>query len=325
MYIQSIKRRIIEKIFAKTQQNEQEEIMETPSMIGYIQDQGRALKATFENRAVYCNPFCQIFQERDIRKIYLLGSGTSYNAATAIKQYLEMYLPVEAEVMIPTVFTNHAKINRNCIYNQDEILVVGISQSGTSVSTIEAMKKAKQEGYYTVAITEATESLITKEVDRVVKLTCGKEEIPVETRGYSVTLLQGYLTALEVAHSRKKLDDTDFELRITRTAEFLEHYPEIMEQTEKWYLANQKELLNMRKGCVAAYGLNYCTAIEAELKLFETFKHPVRGYEMEEMIHGPQMAFDEDTYVFLVASEEKELDHGSFNSLRRITLQNMFL
>ena len=101
--------------------------METPSMIGYIQDQGRALKATFENRAVYCNPFCQIFQERDIRKIYLLGSGTSYNAATAIKQYLEMYLPVEAEVMIPTVFTNHAKINRNCIYNQDEILVVGIS------------------------------------------------------------------------------------------------------------------------------------------------------------------------------------------------------
>ena len=64
--------------------------METPSMIGYIQDQGRALKATFENRAVYCNPFCQIFQERDIRKIYLLGSGTSYNAATAIKQYLEI-------------------------------------------------------------------------------------------------------------------------------------------------------------------------------------------------------------------------------------------
>ena len=121
-------------------------------------------------------------------------------------------------------------------------------------------------------------------------------------------MLQGYLTALEVAHSRKKLDDTDFELRITRTAEFLEHYPEIMEQTEKWYLANQKELLNMRKGCVAAYGLNYCTAIEAELKLFETFKHPVRGYEMEEMIHGPQMAFDEDTYVFLVASEEKELE-----------------
>ncbi|MFR5733538.1 MAG: hypothetical protein ACLUD2_18015 [Clostridium sp.] len=74
-----------------------------------------------------------------------------------LKQPTQMYLPVEAEVMIPTVFTNHAKINQNCIYNQDEILVVGISQSGTSVSTIEAMKKAKQEGYYTVAITEATE------------------------------------------------------------------------------------------------------------------------------------------------------------------------
>lgn len=282
--------------------------MKIPSMIGYIQDQGRALKDTFENRAVYCDSFCQIFQEHDIRKIYLLGSGTSYNASTAIKYYLETYLPVEVEVMIPTVFTNHTKLNRNCIYKTGEILVIGISQSGTSVSTIDAMKKAKREGYYTIAITEATESLITREVDLVVKLTCGKEEIPVETRGYSVTLLQGYLTALEIAHSRKELSDRDYELRITRTAEFLEHYPEMMEQTEKWYAENQEELLNMRKGCIAAYGLNYCTAIEAELKLFETFKHPVHGYEMEEMIHGPQMAFDEDTYVFLVASEEKEFE-----------------
>ena len=86
-----------------------------------------------------------------------------------------MYLPVEAEVMIPTVFTNHAKINQS-VYNQDEILVVGISQSGTSVSTIEAMKRRNRKGYYTVAITEATESLITKEVDRVVKLTAERKK-----------------------------------------------------------------------------------------------------------------------------------------------------
>lgn len=280
--------------------------METPSMIGYIQDQGRALNATFQNRAIFCDPFCRVFREKNIRKIYLLGSGTSYNAATAIRYYLEAYLPVEADAMIPTVFTNHTRINRNCIYKKEEILVVGISQSGTSVSTIEAMQKAKREGYYTIAITEALESLITKEVDLVVKLTCGKELIPVETRGYSVTLLQGYLTALEAAHAVGSLSEEDYRKKITQTEDFLKHYQEFMDQTEQWYAANQTELLAMRKGQIAAYGLNYCTAIEAELKLYETFKHPVRGYEMEEMIHGPQMAFDEDTYVFLVASDEAE-------------------
>ena len=47
---------------------------------------------------------------------------------------------------------------------------------------------------------------------------------------------------------------------------------------------------------------------------------------MEEMIHGPQMAFDEDTYVFLVASEEKRIGAGTTvhsNSLRRINTEHV--
>lgn len=282
--------------------------MNQPSMLGYIRDQGRALRNTMETREVFCGPMSKLFQQRDVKKVYLLGSGTSYNAALAIRRYLEMYLPVEAEAMIPTVFTNYTRINNNCIYRPDQVLVIGISQSGTSVSTIEAMKRAGREGYLTVAVTEAEDSLITKEVDLTVKLTCGKELIPVETRGYTVTLLQGYLTAVETAFCLGRISEKERGEILDRTGHFLAQYDEILARAEVWYDSHKTEFLDMKKGVIASYGLNACTSIEAELKLNETFKKPMKAYEMEEMIHGPQMAFDEDTYVFLVASDEAEFE-----------------
>ena len=282
--------------------------MNQPSMLGYIRDQGRALRNTLEIREVFCGPMSELFQGRDVKKVYLLGSGTSYNAALAIRQYLEMYLTVEAEAMIPTAFTNYTRINNNCIYNADQVLVVGISQSGTSVSTIEAMKRARREGYCTAAVTEAEDSLITREVDLTVKLTCGKELIPVETRGYTVTLLQGYLTAVETARRMGRISEEACREAMDRAECFLARYDEILARTEAWYDSHKAEFLNMKKGVIASYGLNACTSIEAELKLNETFKMPVKAYEMEEMIHGPQMAFDQDTYVFLVASNEAEFE-----------------
>ncbi len=280
--------------------------MNQPSMLGYIRDQGRALRNTFETRSVFCEPMTRLFQQRDVRKVYLLGSGTSYNAALAICRYLETYLPVEAEAMIPTVFTNYTRLNNNCIYKDGQILVVGISQSGTSVSTIEAMKRARREGYCTVAVTEAEDSLITGEVDLTVKLTCGKELIPVETRGYTVTLLQGFLTAVETAYGLGRMAEAGYRDIMEKTWNFLQQYDQILERTERWYEENRTEFLSMKRAHIASYGLNICTGAEGELKLYETFKKLVRAYEMEEMIHGPQMAFDEETFVFLVASGETE-------------------
>lgn len=282
--------------------------MNQPSMLGYIRDQGRALRNTLEIRDVFCRPVADLFQQKDVKKVYLLGSGTSYNAALAIRQYMERYLPVEVEAMIPTVFTNYTRINNNCIYRLEQILVIGISQSGTSVSTIEAMKRARREGCCTVAVTEAEDSPITKEVDLTVKLTCGKELIPVETRGYTVTLLQGYLTAVETACRLGLVSGESCREIIGGVERFLSRYDEILARTEQWYEEHKAEFLDMKKGVIASYGLNSCTSIEAELKLNETFKKPMKAYEMEEMIHGPQMAFDQDTYVFLVASGEAEFE-----------------
>lgn len=280
--------------------------MEKPTMVGYILDQGRALRQSFAQRACFVNPMVELFQQHDIRKIYFLGSGTSYHASLSFKNWFEQFIPVEAEVVIPTVFTHYTQINNNQIYTPEQILVVGISQSGTSVSTVEAMRNAKSEGYLTVALTEALSSLITREVDVVVPLTCGKEEIPIETRGYIITLLTGYLWAVEIAGALGRLNSIQLQQKLDDAQTMLAHFDELTAEVQLWIDRNQPELLNMERGHIAAYGTHYPTALEGVLKMYETFHKPLSAYELEELIHGPQMAFDEKTYLYFIASNEFE-------------------
>lgn len=282
--------------------------MDKPTMLGYIQDQPRALYQCFLNRREFCDPMISIFSKHDIRKIYLLGSGTSYHASLAIKNYFEKYLQVEAEVCIPTIFTNYVKVNNNRLYDPKQILVIGISQSGTSYSTVNAVKRAREEGYLSVALTENLESMICKEVDVVDHLLCGKELIPVETRGYTVTVLSGYLWAVEIAYALKRLSEDEYSDIMNQCENMLKNFHKYLEEVDLWYFRNQKELLELKHGHIAAYGNNYCTALEGVLKMYETFRMPLSAYELEELIHGPHMAFEDDTYIFMVASDEKELE-----------------
>lgn len=282
--------------------------MARETMIDYIQDQPRALRECFQKRKEFVDPIVQLFKENDIRKIYLLGSGTSYNASLTIKHYLEKYIPVEAEVVIPTIFTNYVNVNNNQIYQNEQILVIGISQSGTSYSTVNAMKKAKEAGYKTMALTENLSSMICDEVDIVDHLLCGKEWIPIETRGYTVTILTGYLWAVEVARSIDLMTEEKYEEIIKETEDMLSRFEHYLEEAENWYRDNQCELLSFEHGHIAAYGKNFCTAQEGALKLYETYRKPISAYELEELIHGPQMAFEDSTYIFIVASNEKELE-----------------
>lgn len=51
------------------------------SMIGHIQDTPRVLQKAYDQRETYMYDFCQAFATHSFRKIYFLGSGTSYHVA----------------------------------------------------------------------------------------------------------------------------------------------------------------------------------------------------------------------------------------------------
>lgn len=277
------------------------------TMYNYITNQYKTLLSMFDNKKEISDLLNVYINNKTIKKIYLLGSGTSLHAAIAAKQWFMEYFAAECDVMIPTQFTNYEKVNINNVYKNDEILCIGISQSGTSYSTIDAIKKAKDLGLLNCAITSNLNSPIADTASLVIPLMAEPEKIHVEMQGYTATLLTLYILCMEFAYKQGKISRDALSDKYTELKKLVSKYPVIQSKTEEWYKSNQKELSSAAKFCIAGYGYNYGTAMEATLKLHETFHRPVIGYEIEEFMHGPQLATTIDSYIFFIAGPGAEL------------------
>ncbi len=277
-----------------------------PTVLGYMKDQPRALKATYMNRAEFVEPFKKIFNEHNIRKVLFFGSGTSYNASHIAAYYFKHIVGIDASANYPTVFENYEKADWTDSLNKEEILFVGISQSGTSISTVNIMDYATKHGYHTVALTENLKSEITKHVGTVIHLLCGKEETPPETRGYTVTLFQLYLWAIAAAHTSGKMNDQAYHKAEQEAADLADNFDTVIKESEAWFDRNITAIANSDRMYVLGYGIDYGSALEGMLKMGEMLRLPAIGYELEEYSHGPTMAISKKQSIFMIGSDEVE-------------------
>lgn len=277
-------------------------------IMDYIYSQQDVLPRMVHDRKLFCEEFTRVLLEAKPKRVILVGSGTSYNASIAIKEYFTNYLGVDALAIFPMYFCDYY-INPDYLKNQD-VLVIGISQSGTSVSTIRAIRHAQNEGYATLVLTENLNSLITFETQHNVRLFSGVEEIPIETLGYTGTVLTGYLWALEGARSLNRLSNTEVDQKINKLLEVLNHYKLYLSLSEEWFERNKTDLLHMKKSHIVGNGTNYSTAVEGSLKVYETTRRITSAYEMEEIMHGPHLAFEKDLYLFNIISKDIEQERG---------------
>lgn len=279
------------------------------SMIGHILDTPRVLKKAYTLRDEYMNDFVSAFVHHDFKKVYFLGSGTSNHVSMVIKNLFVDLLHVEGVACAPTLFTHHENPNPSGVFKKEQICVIGFSQHGDSISTCEAVKKASEDGYFTIAVTEQLDSALQELTDVYCHLVCEEEEIGPETRGYTETIYQFYIQAIEIARRKKLISEVEFQ-RLDEEAKALADNLEIVvKESVDWYNRNKQEFYQMTKSSIAGYGYNYPTALESRLKFFETYSRPCTGYEMEEQMHGPMRAYNQDNYIFMIASEgQKELN-----------------
>lgn len=282
--------------------------MEKATVIGYIKNQPKALKDTLRDKDEFVNPFVKVFEKHNIKKVIFFGSGTSYNASIIAAHYFKQILGIDAAGQYPTVFKNYEKADWTNTLKKEEILFVGISQSGTSRSTIEVMQHAKEQGYITLALTENIESEITKHVDNVVHLLCGKELTPPETRGYTVTVLTLYLWVISVAKALGIYSECQYNEAIKDAEELADNFEIVVKESEAWYDYNKATILNSDRIYVLGYGVDFGSALEGMLKIGEMLRIPTLGYELEEYSHGPTMSLDRRQTIILIGSDEAEFE-----------------
>jgi glutamine---fructose-6-phosphate transaminase (isomerizing) len=232
---------------------------------------------------------------KELRRIVLLACGTAYHACVVGRYVIEEWARVPVEFDIASEW-----IYRNPVINEHD-LVIGITQSGETRDTIEALKLAREHGARTVAITNMMGSQVTREVDSVLYTRAGLEMGVAASKTFTAQVALLYLVALKLAQIRETLPPGEIEFILdfvyklpNKIQQFLDGDHPIEEIAQRYHDAHFFLYLGRHIGLPVA--------LEGALKLKEISYIPTEAYSAGEMKHGPIALLDEQTPVVVVAT-----------------------
>ncbi len=237
-------------------------------------------------------------QLRNLRRIVIVAAGTSYHAGVVGRYMIEEWarLPVEPDIASEWIY-------RNPVLSKDT-LVIGISQSGESRDTVNAIKLARDLGARTLAITNLMGSQITREAESVLYTRCGLEIGVAASKTFTAQVALLALIGLKLAQVRKTLPPEEVKVILDQLYElpekikqFLDGDHPIDEIAERMY--DKQFFLYLGRH------IGLPVALEGALKLKEISYIPTDAYSAGEMKHGPIALLEEGTPVVCVATDQK--------------------
>jgi glucosamine--fructose-6-phosphate aminotransferase (isomerizing) len=232
---------------------------------------------------------------RNLRRIVIVACGTAYHAGVVGRYIMEEWarLPVEPDIASEWIY-------RNPVLSKDT-LVIGISQSGETRDTVNAVKLAREGGAKTLAITNLMGTQITREAESVLFTRCGLEVGVAASKTFTSQVALLSLIALELARVRKTMDAKEMEFILDqlytlpdKIAQFLDGDHPIDDIAERFYDKSFFLYLGRHIGLPVA--------LEGALKLKEISYIPTDAYSAGEMKHGPIALLEEGTPVVVVAT-----------------------
>jgi len=268
------------------------------TMYSYILEEEEVCKRILRDRKEKLDPFVKLVNEANTNKIIFLATGSSVNALNCAKYYIEKKLNMEVQIRMPSTFCNYDKVF------DKESIIIAISQSGRSTSTIDAVKKARDEGSNHIAIiTGNTESVICEYSKNIIDINCGEEKVGYVTKGFTATALTLMLMALEGAYSVGRINKNEYETEIKKFENVISKIPGSIDKVNEWYESNKEEFIKAERIKVIGYGPAYGVAMESNTKVAETVRIPVSSFELEEYMHGPYLELKEDHYMFFLKTK----------------------
>jgi glucoselysine-6-phosphate deglycase len=222
-------------------------------------------------------------------RIVLLGTGSSMNALLAGADALEERTGASVVAKEPEAFLRvPPKLT------SQRTLVLAASQSGMSITTIDAVRLSVAMGFSTLVITGEADSLITQTGAEVIAMPIGPETVGPKTMGYTATVMS--VLAVSAALAGRSLDLSGLAAQL--------------EQTAETGLTAAKDLIT-RFGIpdyvlFAGQATHLATALEASLKVAEISGVPTAAFDTEEALHGHVYGTTEKSLVVVVAQTDAE-------------------
>jgi glucosamine--fructose-6-phosphate aminotransferase (isomerizing) len=220
------------------------------------------------------------FDPQAVRRILVVGCGTSLHAGLAARPALEAWarVPVECEVA--------SELRGRERPVEPGTLVVGVSQSGETADTLFALRRLAGDKAPVLAVTNVADSAIARQAAAVITTQAGPEIGVAATKTHvaQVVALQGL--ALGLGEARGTLAPG----RRRRIREALGQLPALVEEALRRapdVRGVASRFAHTRDFFFLGRGAGYAVALEGALKLKETAYVRAEAYPAGELKHGP--------------------------------------
>ncbi|MEU0277962.1 glutamine--fructose-6-phosphate transaminase (isomerizing) [Streptomyces sp. NPDC088147] len=218
-------------------------------------------------------------EARGVRRIKILGCGTSYHAGLIGAQLIEELARIPADAEPASEFRY-----RNPVVDPDT-LYVAVSQSGETYDVLAAVQELKRKGARVLGVVNVVGSAIARETDGGVYVHAGPEVCVVSTKCFTNTVVSFALLALHLGRIRdlsvadgKRIIDGLRRLP-AQIAEILATEDDIAKLAAQYAQVSSMMFIGRVRG--------YPVALEASLKLKEISYIHAEAYPASELKHGP--------------------------------------
>jgi glucosamine--fructose-6-phosphate aminotransferase (isomerizing) len=252
-------------------------------MLQEISEQPEVLERTIAAEREKLVRIGDFLRQKDIDLIVLVARGSSDNASLFGRYLLEVTTGIPVSLAAPSVYTLY-----NAKMRLKRAVVVGVSQSGEGDDINHVLESAKDNGAFTLAITNEAESTMARIAEETLLIHAGREKSVAATKTYTGQMLHFYMLASAVGDKR-----IDYHKIPDCTSKALEVKKEVEELVQRYAF--------MENCVVVGRGMNYGNSYELALKLMETCYVIAERFSSADFFHGPLAVVERRFPVILFA------------------------
>lgn len=238
-------------------------------MLDEIREQPDVLRRTIEEERDKVTKIGDFLRQREIDVIILVARGSSDNASLFGRYLLEITTGIPVSLSAPSIFTLY-----NAKLRLKRAVVIGVSQSGEGVDINLVLERAKEQGAFTIGITNESGSSMARIADETLLIHAGREKSVAATKTYTGQMLHFYLLASAIGDKR---------INYYQIPDYVEKALALQPQVEQ--LAQRYSF--MENCVVVGRGMNYGNSYELALKLMETCYVVAERFSSADFFHGP--------------------------------------
>lgn len=254
--------------------------------------------------------FCE--ELKDERRIYLIGSGSSYNACVLGSYYLNKIAGIESIPVVAGAFKEFS--GRGDFAHGAYILVSQSGETKDVVSVLNYLEEKKAKKIF--AVVNVLGSSLQLRVKNFLPLLSNIEISVPATKTFTNQVIIFLYLALKLGERQGK-KHISLEKEITE-------FPSLIEKTLSSTMEKCKQIASVlaKKEYLyyLGYGVNYGACLEAALKMKEITYIPCEGMYSSEFKHGPLAIIKEGDWVLFLSTLEDSymtLSHINEVSCRR--------